>query len=407
MSKSFDEAVLAYKYSSPNLSLFEQLFLNRFWDWFVNVYPLWLAPNLITLCGGTFCLVMYHLNWYLSPDGSGQAQPQLIYLAFSGMMLAYNTLDGTDGKQARRTKSGSALGELMDHGVDALVTGFVSFVVTDALGLGIDRPVVWAAIIGGQMAFYMSNMTLLHRGKQTFFPIDIMELQFVLITVLATAGLFGPKVWAETWIPIPAHPHVQSTVEFVANVLNVNDFVQQGQFQARLVVVIGAVGGTVQNFILYTYMSSTPYFTGNALSHPGCGKFQLVRQVIIILVYGALCASSVLFLGQIKSQRVRHQAFRAFLCTICFAFGDLMDRLLVMRVSHLPLPTMSPTLACVAIFAIAAAGVELHVVPTLPSLWAVALFAIVCHQLFFVWVSNKLAKVLGISVFTIKKLAQQ
>src|SRR5689334_4055341 len=119
-TSKFEEAVLAYKYSSPNLSFLETVILNRFWDNFVYIYPTWLAPNLISLTGGCCCLLAYYLNWYLSPEGLGVAQPQLIYCLFSFLLLAYQTLDGTDGKQARRTKSGSALGELMDHGIDAV-----------------------------------------------------------------------------------------------------------------------------------------------------------------------------------------------------------------------------------------------------------------------------------------------
>ena len=43
------------------------------------------------------------------------------YYLKSSFSLAMNTcvLDGMDGKQARRTKSSSALGELFDHGVDS------------------------------------------------------------------------------------------------------------------------------------------------------------------------------------------------------------------------------------------------------------------------------------------------
>ena len=35
-------------------------------------------------------------------------------------MFIYQTLDAIDGKQARRTGSSNALGELFDHGCDSL-----------------------------------------------------------------------------------------------------------------------------------------------------------------------------------------------------------------------------------------------------------------------------------------------
>lgn len=38
-------------------------------------------------------------------------------------LFIYQSLDAIDGKQARRTNSSSALGELFDHGCDAVSTG--------------------------------------------------------------------------------------------------------------------------------------------------------------------------------------------------------------------------------------------------------------------------------------------
>jgi phosphatidylglycerophosphate synthase len=38
-------------------------------------------------------------------------------------LFIYQTLDAIDGKQARRTKSNSPLGELFDHGCDGVSTG--------------------------------------------------------------------------------------------------------------------------------------------------------------------------------------------------------------------------------------------------------------------------------------------
>jgi ethanolaminephosphotransferase len=43
-------------------------------------------------------------------------------------------LDGTDGKQARRTGSSSPLGELFDHGLDSWAALFLPLAVFSALG---------------------------------------------------------------------------------------------------------------------------------------------------------------------------------------------------------------------------------------------------------------------------------
>ena len=45
-----------------------------------------------------------------------------VYLTAAAALLAYQTLDNMDGKQARRTGSSSPLGQLFDHGCDAFNT---------------------------------------------------------------------------------------------------------------------------------------------------------------------------------------------------------------------------------------------------------------------------------------------
>jgi len=45
-------------------------------------------------------------------------------------MLMADIVDGIDGKQARRTKTSSVLGELFDHGLDAWSTTFFAIAIS-------------------------------------------------------------------------------------------------------------------------------------------------------------------------------------------------------------------------------------------------------------------------------------
>ena len=56
---------------------------------------------------------------------SRQAPAWAFILSALGLFI-YQSLDAIDGKQARRTNSSSALGELFDHGCDAVSTGETS-----------------------------------------------------------------------------------------------------------------------------------------------------------------------------------------------------------------------------------------------------------------------------------------
>mgnify|MGYP000206329967 CR=1 FL=1 len=85
----------------------------------VTKFPVWLPPNVITLVG--FACNMVSLALMFALYGSSTEGPVdgwfCVFVAV--MYFIATTLDNCDGKQARRTKSGSPLGMLFDHGLDA------------------------------------------------------------------------------------------------------------------------------------------------------------------------------------------------------------------------------------------------------------------------------------------------
>lgn len=109
----------AYKYNGTDVSIILYLFYRKFWDWLINFFPTWLAPNLITLLGFLFEIVSFAVSFYLS-DGLQNELPWYVCI-FNGIcLLIYQTLDNLDGRQARRTGSSSPLGQFFDHGCDAI-----------------------------------------------------------------------------------------------------------------------------------------------------------------------------------------------------------------------------------------------------------------------------------------------
>ncbi|KHN75245.1 Ethanolaminephosphotransferase 1, partial [Toxocara canis] len=113
--KGFDN----YKYSSVDTSPLSNYISHPFWNWVVKFYPLWIAPNVLTLAG--FLLVMFgfffvsFLDYDLDANSnfsSPRAIPNWVWLFISILTFTAHTLDGTDGKQARRTGSSGPTGEL-------------------------------------------------------------------------------------------------------------------------------------------------------------------------------------------------------------------------------------------------------------------------------------------------------
>jgi phosphatidylglycerophosphate synthase len=97
--------------------------------------PRWLAPNLITLMSLMHGIIGSTLLIYYCPTLT-EAAPQWVYLFYAWCMFMYQTLDGIDGKQARRIGAASPLGQLFDHGCDALCCAFVGLSNCALLRLG-------------------------------------------------------------------------------------------------------------------------------------------------------------------------------------------------------------------------------------------------------------------------------
>jgi ethanolaminephosphotransferase len=79
----------------------------------------------------------------------------------------YSIPDGLDGKQARRTKSSSPLGELFDHGVDSWATLFFPITLYSiygraAYGVGVFR--VYLLLIGIMVCFILSHWEKYNTG---------------------------------------------------------------------------------------------------------------------------------------------------------------------------------------------------------------------------------------------------
>ena len=55
--------------------------------------------------------------------------PRIVYLLCALGLFVYQSLDAIDGKQARRTKTSSPLGELFDHGCDSISTGKINMIM--------------------------------------------------------------------------------------------------------------------------------------------------------------------------------------------------------------------------------------------------------------------------------------
>lgn len=121
-----DDPSYLYKYVNSPLA---QFIVDHF-------TPRWLAPNVITFMGFSFTLIMHIICFYYA-QGEMQAEyyPRWMHLCCALAIWFYSICDNMDGKQARRTKSGSVLGATVDHGVDAINAGIIGITLISSINM--------------------------------------------------------------------------------------------------------------------------------------------------------------------------------------------------------------------------------------------------------------------------------
>ncbi|CAH0596895.1 unnamed protein product [Chrysodeixis includens] len=133
-----------YKYMAIDTSPLSVYVMHPFWNKVVELVPKWVAPNVLTF--GGFLLIVFNfllLSYYdydytaastpvynetvgESPlNGHLEVIPQSLWYAIGVFLFLAYTLDGIDGKQARRTQTSGPLGELFDHGLDSYTVFFI------------------------------------------------------------------------------------------------------------------------------------------------------------------------------------------------------------------------------------------------------------------------------------------
>lgn len=177
-----------HKYSAQGTSVCEP-WMQVFWRWLVEQIPKTWAPNTITLVGLLINILTTLILMFYSPDGK-QESPRWAYLLCAVGLFIYQSLDAIDGKQARRTNSNTPLGELFDHGCDALSTVFVMTGCCVALKLGQEPYIFLFEIVVSELCFYMAHWQTYVTGTMKFGLIDVTEGQFTVILIYLFCAIY-------------------------------------------------------------------------------------------------------------------------------------------------------------------------------------------------------------------------
>lgn len=291
--KNLDE----HKYSSEGATILDPIY-QPYWRWLVEQMPLWLAPNLITTIGLVINVVTCSILFLYSPNGDGYP-PAWANILCSFGLFAYQSLDAIDGKQARRTNSSTPLGELFDHGCDAVSTVFVILALSVSLRLGIAPWFMFVTVFLAMIVFYVAHWQTYVTGSLKFGRVDVTEAQLATSIIFLISGIFGDYFWSMN-LPIFG-------------------------FELRYLPILGAMSAT--SFSVISHLST--------ISRGGKGKngSSVANTSIVFPVFPLLL---FLFLSFSIANTSKESLYETNKCTYLLAFGLVWAKITIkLIVAHM------------------------------------------------------------------------
>ncbi|KAG6453060.1 ethanolaminephosphotransferase 1 [Manduca sexta] len=192
-----------YKYNSVDTSVLSNYVMHPFWNWCVQFCPVWVAPNLLTFSGFLLTVLNFLLFSYYDygfhalteENVTNDHIPSWVWAVSAVNLFVAYTLDGIDGKQARRTGTSGPLGELFDHGLDSYSAVLIPTCLYSIFGRDEVSPlrfffVIWNIFIN----FYLTHWEKYNTGVM-FLPwgYDFTMIGSCLLLLVTSA--IGPRAW--------------------------------------------------------------------------------------------------------------------------------------------------------------------------------------------------------------------
>lgn len=173
-----------YSYRCHDYSLLTPTFKKWFVAPLLPLVPWALPANIITLVSNIFVyLALYIALFYKGP---------LFQLMIAACLLVYLIGDHLDGMQAKKTNTGSALGEFCDHYLDAFNNGIILY--TTFLVFGITSPILMGIVLA---ASYLAHMSVFYEqfktGWLTFEKLGSLEAVLLIALLIGFSAI--PEVY--------------------------------------------------------------------------------------------------------------------------------------------------------------------------------------------------------------------
>lgn len=196
-----------------------------------------MAPNAITLTGFGFVVLNIITMLYYNPT-MDQNCPPWVYGSWAIGLFLYQTFDAVDGSQARRTRQSGPLGELFDHGVDALNTSLEVLLFSATMNFGQGWKTVMV-LFATMLTFYIQTWDEYHTKTLTLGlvsgPVEGILTLCIVYTITAVKG--GGSYWQQPMLPALGVRHF----DFLPDVAYTLDFGEFYMIYGGLVLTFNTI----------------------------------------------------------------------------------------------------------------------------------------------------------------------
>ncbi|EEH17575.2 hypothetical protein PABG_00138 [Paracoccidioides brasiliensis Pb03] len=370
-----------YKYSSVDKSFISRYILKHYWNAFVELLPLWLAPNMVTLIGFMFIVGNLILMEIAVPDLVGPA-PAWVYYSFALGIWMYSTMDNVDGKQARRTGTSSGLGELFDHGIDSLNCTLASLLQAAAMGQGSTKIGAFTTLLPCLPMFFSTWETYHTHTLYLGYINGPTEGLIIAVMMMVASGYYGPHIFSNK----------------VADTLGHANVFGNWTFQELFVFVLG-------------FSFWTAHFPACVYNVIHVRKRQ--KQPVLPVFFGWIPAtiasvSAVSWLYSPYSSLLKDNRLVLFAVTMCFVIGRMTTKIILAHLTRQPFPywtiLITPLIGGAVLGNLPRFGFP-AISPWLELLYLrlYLVFAFVTYMHWAYFVVNRITTYLGINCLTIKQ----
>ena len=255
------ENVKNYKYIPGTYSRVDQI-MDPYWKWWVNLLPMTLAPNIITLLGFVVVFIPSVLMIWCDPSLT-VSPPIWACLLFGVGMFVYQTLDAVDGKQARRTGSSSPLGKLFDHGLDGVIESLCSLSLVSVFWYGLSFKGV-LCLMGTWTPQFSLFILEYYTGVFEYSVGNVDETLNLLILIIfnLSPAIFGVTFYDWKILDFSLLPYsIQSFVLKVLSFFNFSDIFTRGFVMRDLGLIFIVYHGLIFSMIaIYKMVKSQKSF---------------------------------------------------------------------------------------------------------------------------------------------------